>query len=102
MNVEDFNACENFDKTTKFEDGRYEVSLPFREEHEAIGDNFAVTKNRLKRLTLHSRKIKTCLLHECDRTIKGKNNIDMIEQIPGDDYGTTGKFVPFATQTGYS
>ena len=38
-----------------FKDGRYEVSLPFKEFHQELGDNYLTSKGRLKNL----KKIRT-------------------------------------------
>ena len=36
---DDFQVYENFQKAIKFENGHYEVELPFKEEKEILGDN---------------------------------------------------------------
>ena len=38
-----------------FKDGRYEVSFPFKEFHQELGDNYLTSKGRLKNL----KKIRT-------------------------------------------
>ena len=41
---------ENFNSSVNFNDGRYEVSFPFNEFHQELGDNYLTSKGRLRKL----------------------------------------------------
>ena len=45
------SACESFfDTISRREDKRYEVNLPFKNDHPVISDNFEHSKRRLQKL----------------------------------------------------
>ena len=59
------DAIELFDAITIFQNGRYEVNLPFKEGTDAnISDNYSVCRNRLKNLLNNTFKNKPDLLTE--------------------------------------
>ena len=41
---------ENFNSSVNFNDRRYEVSFPFNEYHQELGDNYLTSKGRLRKL----------------------------------------------------
>ena len=45
---------EDFSKSVTFRDGRYEVSLPWREVHEPLPDNYQLSLGRLRSLLVDS------------------------------------------------
>ena len=47
---EDLHVLKEFNEKTVFADGRYFVSLPFKENCEPLGDNYQTAKRRLKNL----------------------------------------------------
>ena len=71
---DDIQACENFEKTTKFENGRYTVRLPFKDHKETIGDNYAVTRSRLKSLVLNTFQNNEHLLCEYNNIVDEQRN----------------------------
>ena len=65
------DTLEFFDNTTAFENNRYEVKLPFKDETDVnLSDNYNVCKNRLKTLLNNTFKNNTNLLSEYDNNIK--------------------------------
>ena len=76
---EDVSVLTQFKKDLKFNEGRYEVKLPFQENFDHIEDNFLLSKNRLK--TLHSKlKKDPKLLNEYDNIINGQLESGVIEK----------------------
>lgn len=52
---EDVEALQQFEETSIFKDGRYQVEVPWRQDHPALQDNYRITKKRLESL---KRKLK--------------------------------------------
>ena len=47
---EELNVYNRFKETVRFNNGRYEVELPFKDNLDLLGDNYNVAKCRLKSL----------------------------------------------------
>lgn len=77
-----------FDKIKKNEDNRYELALPFKENHSLLPDNFELSRKRL--LKLHNRlKNNPSLLVDYDNIFKEQMKLGIIE--PVRDVGTPGE-----------
>ena len=46
-------ACEETSSMIRFREGRYEVSLPWKQFHQPLPDNYCVSQQRLKGLLRH-------------------------------------------------
>ena len=74
-------TLEFFDNTTVFENGRYEVKLPFKDETDVnLRVNYGVCKNRLETLLNNAFKNNTSLLSEYDN-IKEQAFLNSIEPV---------------------
>ena len=73
------NIFNEFKETTIFENGRYQVDLPFKKNHDDIGDNFKNSKARLKSLFNNTFKENKELFIEYDKIIKEQRNLKVIE-----------------------
>ena len=74
---------EEFDKTINFKEGRYKVSLPWREAHPPLPTIHDMTLKRLQGL-VHRLKQDPPILHEYDKIIQDqiKNGIVQIVEPP--------------------
>ena len=70
---------ENFKKTINFENGRYKVELPFKDEQEIPGDNYKVARGRLKSLYRHTKE-KLELFLEYGNIIQEQKEMGIIEE----------------------
>ena len=78
------DAIEFFDATTSFQNGRYEVKLPFKEETDVnISDNYSVRNIRLKNVSNNTFKNRPDLLTEYDYIIIEQAKFDIIEPALG-------------------
>ena len=68
-----------FENLIKFENGHYEVELPFKEEKEILGDNYNVARGRLKSLYLNTFKNNPKLFSYYDKIIREQKNIGILE-----------------------
>lgn len=75
---DDFASC------IAFRDGRYQVSLPWREFHEPLPTNYTLCLKRLKGLLCHL-KHKPKIFKEYDSTIKDQLAKGIIEPAPAND-----------------
>ena len=76
------DTLEFFDNTTVFENNRYEVKLPFKDEADVnLSNNYNVCKNRLKTLLNNTFKSNTNLLSKYDNIIKEQANLNSIEPV---------------------
>lgn len=55
-NPEDAEALQQFEETSIFKDGRYQVELPWRHNHPSLHDNYCIAKKRLDGLKRKLRK----------------------------------------------
>ena len=60
---------EEFSSSVKFQDGRYEVALPWKEVHEPLPDNYQLNFRRLQGL-LHRLRQTPSILQEYDDIIR--------------------------------
>lgn len=73
------STFEKFTNETKFVDGRYEVKLPFINEHVLPDDNLNLSKNRLKGLVKRNKH--NDLLRKCDDIFKEQLDAGIIEVV---------------------
>ena len=88
LSEEDISVLEEFEEKTVFEDGRYHVSLPFKENTEPLGDNYQVAKKRLKSLHEKFSKDKE-LLADYEKIIDEQRNLNVIEECEKYSTGTS-------------
>ena len=78
-----------FEETTTFDQGLYDVELPFKDNIDYIGDNYIVAKNRLKSLFNGTFKNNKELFIEYDKIIKEQNNLGILEHLDDIDQNKT-------------
>ena len=71
---------EDYLSKVKFNGSRYEVSLPFKDEHPTIPDNYLLVRNRLS-YSLNRLRSKPELLQQYDNVIKEQLNCGVVELI---------------------
>lgn len=81
---------ENFESTITFKDGRYEVNLPWKEQHQILPDNFDMSRRRLMSL-LQRLQRNPEVLKEYDAVIKDQLNRGIVEIVDEKDVGEMGK-----------
>jgi len=81
---------DEFESEIKFENGRYEVKMPFKDEHAILPDNYALSKTRLTNLV---RKLKRSpsLAAEYQQVIKTQLESGIIEKINDSEPVEVGK-----------
>ena len=76
----DQNVFTEFEKNIQFKDGRYEVSLPWKENHPLLPTNYHLSLNRLHGL-LHRLHQQPTVLQQYDSVIKNQINKGMIQPV---------------------
>ena len=71
---------DKFSTNVTFQDGRYRVSLPWKEFHEPLPDNYDLSHHRMKGL-LHRLSQNSAVLKEYDRTIQDQLKNGIIEPV---------------------
>ena len=79
-----------FLENVKFENGRYEVSLPMKECHPVIPDNFSLAKTRLISL-LKRLKDQPSILEQYDSVIQEQLKAGVVEIVEDDDVSKPGE-----------
>ena len=81
---------DEFESEIKFENGRYEVKMPFKDEHAILPDNYSLSKTRLTNLV---RKLKRSpsLAAEYQQVIKTQLESGIIEKINDSEPVEVGK-----------
>ena len=79
-----------FLENVKFENGRYEDSLPMKECHPVIPDNFSLAKNRLISL-LKRLKDQPSILEKYDSVIQEQLKEGVVEIVENDDVSKPGE-----------
>ncbi|XP_064464686.1 uncharacterized protein LOC135375989 [Ornithodoros turicata] len=74
-------VLEEFEKTLKMRDGRYEVQLPWKQTDSPLNDNFEIAKTRLKKLVFRLNKDRH-LIEEYDKVIRGYLLSGYAEEVP--------------------
>ena len=72
---------DKFKEDICFKEGRYEVSLPWKEMHDPLSDNYALSLRRLWGLIDRLRE-NPGILHEYDATIRDQINKGIVEVVP--------------------
>ena len=75
---------QKFLEDVKFTGERFEVCLPWKEDHSTLRDNFYPSKWRLKSLLQHLRS-KMPILEEYDKVIKDQEERGKVENVSADD-----------------
>ena len=84
LSIDDLQVLKQFEKTTKFQNGHYEVELPFKNKNEVLGDNYVVAKNRLISLCTGTFKNNQELFIEYDKIIREQLSLGVIQQVTSD------------------
>ncbi|XP_065182497.1 uncharacterized protein LOC135813325 [Sycon ciliatum] len=79
-----------FDETIKFADGRYTVSLPWKEVHAVLPDNFGLSHKRLLSLTNKIEKVPD-VFSEYARVMAEQLATGVIEEVPANEVGEVGE-----------
>ena len=76
----DDEALQKFNETVKFDDGRYQVTWPWKNDGFQLSDNYCVAIARMKMLVnrLHTDKD---LLHKYDEVIQQQVKNNIIEEV---------------------
>ena len=74
------SVLEEFTQTVQFKNGRYEVSLPWKNLHPTLPDNYQLSKRRLEGLVKHLR-LDPEVLREYDSIINSQRNHGIVEEI---------------------
>ena len=77
---EEESVFDKFLKETKFNGERYEVKLPWKEDHRLLPDNYMLSCYRLKSL-LKRLKVNANVLKEYDNVIREQLNLGIIEDV---------------------
>ena len=81
---EEKTLYDDFATRVAFRDGRYQVSLPWKEYHEPLPNNYSLSVKRLQGLLCRLRQDPE-ILEEYDRTIKDQLEKGIIEAVPDGD-----------------
>ena len=73
-------VLEEFSQTVQFNEGRYEVTLPWKDSHPRLPDNFVMSSKRLQSL-LHRLRQNPDILHEYDSVIKSQLRQGIVEKV---------------------
>lgn len=73
-------ALELFEKTVRFKNNRYEVSLPWKKDWGDLNDNYAVAKKRLNSLTRRCKRDPN-LQRQYRETLNDYENNNIIEKV---------------------
>ncbi|XP_064459297.1 uncharacterized protein LOC135369713 [Ornithodoros turicata] len=74
-------VLEEFEKTLKMRDGRYEFQLPWKRTDSLLNDNFEIAKTRLKKLVFRLNRDRH-LIEEYDKVVRGYLLSGYVEEIP--------------------
>ena len=91
MGIEDpgDTVLEEFTQTVQFNEGRYEVTLPWKDSHALLPDNFVLSSKRLRRL-LHKLRQTPDILREYDSVIKSQLKQGIVE-VDQPSHGVSGR-----------
>lgn len=81
---EEKTLYDEFTSRVLFREGRYKVSLPWKEFHDPLPDNYSLSVNQLRGL-LHRLRHDPNILKEYDHAIKDQLSQGIIEAIPQDE-----------------
>ena len=80
----ELSVYQKFLEDVRFTGERYEVCLPWKEDHSTLPDNFYLSKCRLKSL-LQRLRSKMPILEEYDKVIRDQEARGMVENVSADD-----------------
>ena len=78
---------ERFEETVVFDGTRYQVSLPFKEGHALLSDNFTLSKQRLMSL-LKWLETQPQVLAEYNEILEEQEHLGIIETVPVTEIAT--------------
>ena len=81
LNLKNGLVYDRFEETVVFDGTRYQVSLPFKEGHALLSDNFTLSKQRLMSL-LKRPKAQPQVLAEYNDILEGQERLGIIETLP--------------------
>ena len=81
---------DRFEDTIQFMGGRYEVKMPWKEQHPLLPDNYGLARNRFNQLLLKLSKDRQLLL-EYDELIKNQLKSGVVELVQTDSFPETGR-----------
>jgi hypothetical protein len=81
---------DKFESTITFKGGRYEVNLPWKEQHQILPDNFETSRRRLMSLLQRLQRDPE-VLKEYDAVIKDQLNRGIVEIVDEKDVGEMGQ-----------
>ena len=84
------SVYQQFQEEIEFKDGRYEVKLPWKQEHPLLPDNYSLCQKRLQGL---ARKLHTNedFMKEYDAIIKGQEELGIIEKVAENQESPVGR-----------
>ena len=83
-------VLEEFTQTVRFNKGRYEVTLPWKDSHPPLPDNFVLSSKRLQSL-LHRLRQEPDILWEYDSIIKSQLRQRIVEEVDQPSRGVSGR-----------
>ncbi|XP_028397211.1 uncharacterized protein LOC114521021 [Dendronephthya gigantea] len=87
---EEKSVAEDFTSTIAFKEGRYEVKLPWKEQHQILPDNYEMSCKRLKNLVERLQR-EPEILREYDTVIKNQLSKGIVETVNKEDVGEVGR-----------
>ena len=88
INSDESSVLENFDDEVSFQNGRYQVSLPWKQPHPILPDNYHLSKKRLHGLLRRLRQHPS-VLKEYDATIRDQLNKGIVERVSMPEHRST-------------
>ena len=85
---------DRFEDTIQFVGGRYEVTMPWKEQHPLLPDNYGLVRNRFNQLFLKLSKDRQLLL-EYDELIKNQLKSGVVELVQTDCFPETARRVHY-------
>jgi len=79
---------DDFFKSVTFNNGRYQVSLPRREQHKSLPENYQLSLHRFRGLLKRLRQVPD-VLQKYDDTIQEQIQMRILEDVPADDKRST-------------
>lgn len=90
------SVYDEFESSIQFKQGRYEVSLPWKEFHDPLPDNYELTLKRFHGLLRHLRQDPT-ILQEYDSIIRDQINKGILQIVTDEDAVPDGKETIYCT-----
>jgi hypothetical protein len=88
-------ALNQFNKTVYFENGRYHVSWPWKDNSASLPVNYQLALGRLKSLAKRLKESSDSLLGEYEKVIKTQSELGIIEKVPAEEFWKTENMVHY-------